>query len=261
MTELFAKDSFSGKMVLVTGSTSGIGAETARRFALSGASVMLSGRDEARGRAVLEEIGKAGGTAEFTPGDVTDSAFCDRLVEATAKRFGRLDILFNNAGIVLIGKVDRVTDADWHRLMDTNLNGVFYMARAAVRQMKKQKGGVIINMSSECGLIGYEDLAAYSATKGAIVQLTKVMALDHAGDNIRVNAVCPGDIDTAMTDAVYSPLGKDKAELRKELEERIPIGRIGQVEDIAQAVMYMASDAAGFMTGAMISVDGGTTAR
>ncbi len=261
MSELFAKDAFADKVVLVTGGTSGIGAETARQFAAHGARVVISGRNAERGAGVVKEIADGGGEAAFVKGDVTDSSSCDALVAETVKRFARLDILFNNAGVVSIGKIDTFTDAEWHRIIETNLTGPFYMARAAVRQMKAQGGGAIVNMSSECGLIGYEDTAAYSTSKGGIVMLTKVMALDHAKDNIRVNAVCPGDIDTGMTDTVWATMNVSKDEIRKQLEDHIPLGRVGHVSDIARAVMYMASDAAAFMTGAMVSVDGGTTAR
>ena len=201
MTPLFAKDAFAGRTVLITGATSGIGEGTARAFAAHGANVMLNGRDEARGGAVLAAIANDGGSAALSLGDVADPAYCDRLVDETVDRFGRLDVLFNNAGVCLHGPIDETSDDDWDRLIGINVSGSFYMARAAVRRMKAQgEGGAIVNMSSECGLIAYERLPAYSATKGAIAMLTKCMAMDHARDGIRVNAVCPGDIDTPMTD-------------------------------------------------------------
>lgn len=261
MASVFARDAFKDKAVLITGSTSGIGAGTAQSFAAHGANVMVSGRDRARGDAVVAEIRQAGGTAEIVIGDVSDPAFCDHLVGETVARFGRIDVLFNNAGVAKNAKIDAMSDEDWQELISINLSGVFYVARAAVRRMKRQKGGVIINMSSECGLIAYEDLAAYSATKGAIVMLTKVMALDHAREGIRVNAVCPGDIDTPMMDIGWQALGLSPGEIRQRLRDHIPIGRIGQPTDIAAAVMFLASDAAAFVTGAILPVDGGTTAR
>ncbi len=261
MEKLFAADAFAGKSVLVTGSTSGIGAGTAKAFAAHGARVMVSGRNRERGEAVVAEIGAAGGTAELIIGDVAEAKFCDTLVSDTVARLGRLDILFNNAGIAIHGKIASHSNAAWQELLDTNLSSVFYLSRAAIGHMKQQGGGVIINMSSECGLIGYEDLAAYSATKGAIVMFTKVLALDHARDNIRVNAVCPGDIDTPMTDIAWQALNLTSVEIREKLKEHIPIGRVGRTEDIAATVMFLASDAAGFITGAVLPVDGGTTAR
>lgn len=261
MASVFAADAFENKAVLVTGSTSGIGAGTARSFAAHGANVMVSGRNRERGEAVVAEIRQAGAAAELMIGDVADRTFCDRLVEETVTRFGRLDVLFNNAGIAKNAKIDAMSDEDWHDLLAVNLSGAFYVARAAIRQMKRQKSGVIINMSSECGLIAYEDLAAYSATKAGVVMLTKVMALDHARDGIRVNAVCPGDIDTPMTDIGWQALGLSPSEIRQKLQSHIPIGRIGQPSDVAAAVMFLASDAAGFITGAILPVDGGTTTR
>ncbi len=261
MSHVFAKDAFAGKVALVTGATVGIGRQTALRFAEHGAAVMLSGRNEERGQEVLNAIAKAGGVAAFLAGNVADSKFCDRLVAETVERFGRLDILFNNAGIALVGKIDKFSDAEWQRIFDVNVHGVFYMARAAVRQMKKQGGGVIVNMASISGLVAQEDSAAYSATKGAIAMFTKVLAMDHAKDNIRVNAICPGDIDTGMQDAFYRPLGLSPEELRKEVGKFTPMGRLGTADEIALPVLYLASDAAAFMTGALHLVDGGFVAR
>jgi meso-butanediol dehydrogenase/(S,S)-butanediol dehydrogenase/diacetyl reductase len=261
MINLFAKDAFAGKSVLVTGSTSGIGEGTVKAFAAHGARVMVSGRNRERGEKVVGDIRAAGGEAELIIGDVAEAEFCEALIEDTVAQFGRLDILFNNAGIAINGKITSHSAAAWQALLDTNLSSVFHLSRAAIGHMKNQGGGVIVNMSSECGLIGYEDLAAYSATKGAIVMFTKALALDHAHDNIRVNAVCPGDIDTPMTDIGWQALNLTSEEIRERLKEHIPIGRVGLPEDIAAAVMYLASDAAGFVTGAIFPVDGGTTAR
>ncbi len=262
MTPLFAKDAFAGQTVLITGASSGIGEGTARAFAAHGANVMLNGRDAARGGAVLEAVAREGGSAALSLGSVADSAYCDRLVAEAVERFGRLDVLFNNAGVCLHGPVDETPDDAWDELIAINVSGSFYMARAAVRQMKAQgQGGAIVNMSSECGLIAYQRLPAYSATKGAIVMLTKCMAMDHAKDGIRVNAVCPGDIDTPMMDQGWQHLELTAAEIRERLKEHIPLGKVGYPVDIANAVMYLASDAAGFVTGTMLAVDGGTTAR
>ena len=261
MTDLFAKDAFAGKVVLITGASSGIGAGTARAFAAHGAAVMVNGRNEARTRKVVEDITRAGGRAVASVGDVARSAYCDGLVAETVRTFGRLDVLFNNAGIVFNAKLDETDDARWQQLIDTNLSGAFYMARAAVRQMKAQKSGVIINMSSECALIAYENLAPYSATKAAIAMMTKVMAIDHARDGIRVNAVCPGDVDTPMVETGWQQLKLTREEILARLNAHIPIGRIGQPLDIAHAVMFLSSEAASFITGALLPIDGGTTAR
>lgn len=262
MTSLFAKNAFAGRTVLITGATSGIGEGAAKAFAAHGANVMLNGRDAERGAAVQTAIVDAGGTAVLSLGDVADRRYCDALVAETAERFGRLDVLFNNAGVLFHGAIDDTPDDEWRRLIDINVSGSFYMARAAVRRMKAQgAGGAIVNMSSECGLIAYERLPAYSATKGAVAMLTKVMAIDHARDGIRVNAVCPGDIDTPMTDMGWQQFDLSSAEIREKLKSHIPLGIVGQPRDIAHAVMYLASEAAGFVTGTLLSVDGGTTAR
>ena len=261
VVDIFSPVTFAGKSVLVTGATSGIGAGTAKAFAAHGARVMLSGRDRARGEAVRTEISASGGSAELITGDVADAEFCQRLVDETVARFGGLDILFNNAGIVIHGKIESHSNAAWQTLLDTNVSSVFYLSRAAIGQMKRQGGGVIVNMSSECGLIGYENTAAYSTTKSALIMFTKVLALDHARDNIRVNAVCPGDIDTPMMDMGLATKKLTSEEIRERLREHIPIGRIGEAEDVAATVMFLASEAAGFVTGAIVPIDGGTTAR
>ncbi len=262
MTSLFAKNAFADRVVLITGASSGIGEGTAQAFAAHGATVMISGRDAGRGARVRDAICASGALAKLSLGDVTNASYCDALVAETVREFGHLDILFNNAGVVFNGTVDQTSDDAWRHLIDTNLSGSFFMARAAVRQMKAQgKGGCIVNMGSECALIAYESLAAYSASKAAIAMLTKVMAIDHARDGIRVNAVCPGDVDTPMTEIAWQQLNLSREEILRRLGSHIPIGRIGKPLDVANAVMFLASEAASFITGSILPVDGGTTAR
>ncbi len=258
---IFSTNAFLNKVVLVTGSTSGIGRETAIAFASHGAHVMISGRDRSRGEDVMQKIIASGGSANLLIGDVSDSSFCKNLVDETVKSFGKLDILFNNAGIVMHGEIGVHSDDEWKNLIDINLSSIFFLSRAAIGHMKNQGGGVIINMSSECGLIGYKNLAAYSATKGAIIMFTKVLALDHASDNIRINAVCPGDIDTPMMDMGWENQNLSSEAIRDTLKKHIPIGRVGKSEDIAATVMFLASDLSGFITGVALPIDGGTTAR
>lgn len=258
---LFSTNAFSDKVVLITGSTSGIGRETAIAFASHGAHVMVSGRDRSRGEEVLQKIIASGGSAKLLIGDVSDSRFCTFLINETIKSFGALNVLFNNAGIVMHGQIESHTDDDWKKLIDINLNSMFFLSRTAIPYMKTQGGGVIINMSSECGVIGYKNLAAYSATKSAIIMFTKVLALDHASDNIRINAVCPGDIDTPMMDMGWENQNLSSQAIRDALRKHIPIGRVGESQDIAATVMFLASDLSGFITGVALPIDGGTTAR
>lgn len=251
---------FSGAAVLVTGGTSGIGAAIARAFGEAGASVLLSGRDAARGGEVAAGIAGGGGTAEFLAADVTDPEACGRLVQAILARFGRLDVLVNNAGIIHRATAEETTDAQWRETMAVNLDAAFYMSRAAIPAIREQGGGAIVNIASDWALVGGERGVAYCASKGGMLLMTKAMALDHAHENIRVNAVCPTDIDTPMLDAEFEAAGIGKAEGLAGVADTIPMGRVGAPEDVARAVLFLASDQAGFITGIGLPVDGGVTA-
>ena len=250
----------SGKSVIVTGATSGIGAATARAAASAGARLMLTGRSAERGAGGLAEARAAGADAEFTAGDVTEAGFADRLVAGTVERFGRLAVLVNNAGIALRGPIDRCSDDDWQRTLAVNATGVFYMARAAVRQMKRQGAGAIVMVASDWALVGGANAFAYCASKGAVLQMARAMALDHGPDGIRVNAICPGDIETPMLLDGIAKRGLDAAEGLKQLGAQFPLGRVGQAAEVAKAILFLASDAASYMTGAALAVDGGHTA-
>ncbi len=252
--------SFSGRGVLVTGSTSGIGEACARLFAESGAQVLVTGRDPERGRRVTEAIAAAGGSAQFIAEDLRADGACERLIAETLERLGRLDVLVNNAGILYTADAPATTDAQWLDTFAVNVNALFYLSRAAVKHMKAAGKGTIVNIASEWGLNGEPNHVAYCASKGAVLQITRCMALDHAADNIRVNAVCPGEIHTRMVDEILARRGGDPAESARQLAAGIPMRRLAQPVEVARCVHFLASDHASYVTGASLSVDGGNDA-
>jgi meso-butanediol dehydrogenase / (S,S)-butanediol dehydrogenase / diacetyl reductase len=252
--------SFAGKAVLVTGSTSGIGEACARVFAESGATVMVSGRHIERGRRVVDAISAQGGVAQFIAIDLRDAGACERLIADTADRLGGLDVLVNNAGILYTANALDTTVEQWLDTMAVNVNALFYLSRAAVKHMKAAGQGVIVNVASEWGLNGEPNHVAYCASKGAVVQITRCMALDHAIDNIRVNSVCPGEIHTRMVDEILAKRGGDPALNLRELAAGIPMRRLAQPIEVARCVHFLASDQASYVTGANLSVDGGNDA-
>jgi len=252
--------SFTGKVVLVTGSTTGIGEACARVFAESGAAVMVCGRNAERGRRVADSIRAAGGIAEHVALDLRAAGACERLVADTLERLGGLDVLVNNAGILYTANALETTDAQWLDTMAVNVNALFYMSRAAVKHMKTAGKGAIVNVASEWGLNGEPNHVAYCASKGAVVQITRCMALDHARDNIRVNSVCPGEIHTRMVDDILAKRGGDIATNLRELAAGIPMRRLAHPIEVARCVHFLASDLASYVTGANLSVDGGNDA-
>lgn len=249
---------FTGKSVLVTGATSGIGEQIVVRFAGLGANLLLTGRRDISPSDLATRFPSAGGAVHYLAADVTEADAADRLVAQSVKLFGGLDVLVNNAGILFRGSALDCTDAEWNATLATNVTSVFRLSRAALRVMTAKKSGAIVNIASDWGLVGARGAAAYGASKGAIVQLTRSMALDHAADGIRVNAVCPGDTDTRMLDGTIS--GLPRTQLLKQLGEAIPLGRVGKPSEVADAVCFLASDQASFITGAMLAVDGGNSA-
>ncbi len=250
---------FTDKVVLVTGAGAGIGQTTAVLFAKAGAKVVVNTLNVERGAKTLDLVKKAGsGQAIFLQGDVSSMADAKRLVDDTVKAFGRLDILVNNAGIVLPGRVDNTSEEDFDRTMAVNVKGLFMLSQQAVRQMLRQGGGVIVNNGSSAALKGVKDRAVYSASKGAVVSLTRAMAADHMKDNIRVNCVCPGTTLTPSLEARINAF-PDPAAAKKDFVARQPMGRLGVPEEIANAILFAAWDGNGFMNGAIVSVDGGMT--
>lgn len=232
-----------------------MGAASARALAKRGAGVIVADRNAELAQVVAREIPGA----EVAVGDVADPAFADETVALCLESFGRLDVLVNAAGIMVRASAVETTNEDWRRMIDVNVSGVFYMSRAAVQPMREQQQGAIVNFGSIWGSVGAPGHAAYCVTKGAVHQLTRAMALEHAREGIRVNAVCPGEIDTPMlASGRPSPLTPQD---RARLADDVPMGRLGQPEEVAEVVVFLASDAASYMTGALVNVDAGYTAR
>jgi NAD(P)-dependent dehydrogenase (short-subunit alcohol dehydrogenase family) len=251
---------FAGKVVLITGSTTGIGEACAHVFAASGAKVMVSGRHEQRGHAVVDAIAQAGGSAQFAAADLRAAGACERLVGHTVERLGGLNVLVNNAGILYTANALDTSDEQWLDTMAVNVNALFYLSRAAVKHMKAAGKGAIVNVASEWGLNGEANHVAYCASKGAVVQITRCMALDHARDNIRVNSVCPGEIHTRMVDDILAKRSGDPSNNLRELAAGIPMGRLARPIEVAHCVHFLASDLASYITGTNLSVDGGNDA-
>lgn len=245
----------SGKVALITGGASGIGRATALLFAREGAAIAIADVNQDAGQRVAEEIARDGGRAFFEAADVTRGADCRRVVERATREFGRIDILFNNAGIIRRATVMDVSEDDWDRVMAVNVKSIYLLSREVIPHMEKRGAGTIINTASGWGLAGGAKAAVYCASKGAVVLLTKAMAIDH-GPRIRVNCICPGDTDTGMLRAEASQLGEAADRFLADAAKR-PLGRVGTPEEVAQAVLYLASDASSFVTGTALVVDGG----
>ena len=248
----------AGKAVLVTGATSGVGAQCARAFAREGAKLMLTGRNVERGEALAADL--AGSDACFVQSELGTSGAADVLVAACVDKLGSLDVLVNSAGVIHHRNAPETSDAQWEETIAVNLSAVFYLSRAAVREMVPAGGGVIVNIASTWGIVAGEGVAAYCASKGAVIALTRAMAVDHARENVRVNAVCPGAVDTPMLVNEAQQLGMDPDEGRRVWAAVAPNRRLASAADIADAAVFLASDRARHIHGVALSVDGGATA-
>ena len=249
---------FTGKVVLITGGTSGIGMAAARLFLASGASVAVMGRNLEKGQATVRELATIEKSPLFLCGDVTNVCECERVVRETCSQFGRLDVLVNSAGEYLEKPIEETTESEFDRIMAVNAKGTYFVSQAAVPSLKRSRG-VVVNVSSDAGLTGNINCTAYCAAKGAVTLFTKALALELAPHGIRVNCVCPGDIDTPLLARQLSAADNPQA-LRRDMESIYPLGRIGTPEEVASVILFLASDAASFVTGAAWSVDGGLTA-
>ncbi len=253
-----------GKVALVTGAGSGIGEAIARLFASQWATVLVADVRSEAAEAVGAAIREVGGVAHAMLLDVADEAQVQARFQEVRATYGRFDILVNNAGVSHVGNLLETTVEEWERVMRVNSLGVFLCAREAVRQMLAQKpvGGVIINMASAAGLIGVERRLPYSTSKGAVISMTRAIAIDYVTQGIRCNAICPGTVQTPFVDGYLARnfAGREE-EVRQQLHARQPIGRMGRPDEIANAALYLASDEASFVTGSMLVIDGGWTAK
>lgn len=248
-----------GKVAFVTGAASGIGEQIARSFVRQGATVLLADVDEAAGHRLNDELGPL---APFRRVDVTQSEDLRAALEQTAERFGALDILVNCAGIGLVGNVEETSQEDFDRLQAVNVKGVYLGCRHAVPIMASQGRGCIINIGSVAGLVGIERRFAYSATKGAVIAMTRQLAIDYVSRGIRANCICPGTVHTPFVDAYLRRFHADEIEeTLARLHARQPLGRMGRPEEIAYMAVYLAADESEFVTGAVLTIDGGLTAR
>lgn len=245
-----------GKVALITGGTSGIGSATAERFAREGAAVAITGRNSERGEQVVQTIVASGGDALFIRADVRFAEECRQAVDKTLERFGKIDVLFNNAGVLHPRTVPECTEEEWDETIDSSLKGAFLMSKYVIPSMIQNGGGSIIHTSSGWGILGGDRAVAYCAAKGGLIVMAKAMAIDHGPDGIRVNCVCPGDVMTPMLPDEAAKRGISWDDYIAGASDR-PLGRVGTTEDIANAVLFLASDESSFVTGDALVVDGG----
>ena len=247
---------FKNKVVLLTGASGGIGAATAKLFAREGARLVVVGRDPQR----TATVGEQAGAFLTSTADITDPVVCAQLIQDVCEKGGGLDVLVNNAGMIVRADTAETTDEQWRQVMAVNVDAPFFLSREAIRKMRQQgRGGAIVHVSSINGVVGRKTLMAYSTSKGALIQMTQSMALDCAGDNIRVNAVCPGATDTPMPFSKHAvPVTRE--EMAERWKELVPLQRMADPKEIAQAILFLASSDASYITGTNLMVDGGVTA-
>jgi NAD(P)-dependent dehydrogenase (short-subunit alcohol dehydrogenase family) len=243
---------------LITGGGTGIGRACALQFSREGARVAVAGRRREPLAAVVAEIQAAGGQALSASCDVAKSDQVERTIREVVAQFGALHVLVNNAGILHVGSIEETSEAEWDRLMDVDLKGVFLVSRAALPELRKS-GGAIVNIGSVLGLVGMKKRAAYAAAKGGVTMLTKAMALDHAQEGIRVNCICPAIVETDLVQTILSQAPDREAAVRLRTAQ-IPLGRMGKPEDVAALAVFLASEESSWLTGAAIALDGGLTA-
>ena len=246
-----------GKICIITGGGSGIGRAACLLFAREGATVVVADKSVSAAEQVAASAGNGATSLEV---DVAESASVKRMIDAAIQKFGRIDVLVNNAGYGFTGNVVETDEDAWNKLMQVNVNGVFFGCKYAIPEMAKRGGGSIVNTASVVSIVGIRDRAAYCASKGAVAALTRAMALDHVGDKIRVNAVCPGTIDSPYFQEIFAK-SPQAAALRRQLESRQAMNRLGQPEEIANGMLFLASDESSFMTGSLLTIDGGMTAQ
>lgn len=249
----------SGKVALITGGGTGIGRACALQFSREGAKVAVAGRRREPLAAVVAEIQAAGRQALWASCDVAKSDQVERTIREVVAQFGALHVLVNNAGILHVGSVEETSEAEWDRLVDVDLKGVFLASRAALPELRKSGGGAIVNIGSVLGLVGMKKRAAYAAAKGGVTMLTKAMALDHAQEGIRVNCICPAIVETDLVQTILSQAPDREAAVRLRTAQ-IPLGRMGKPEDVAALAVFLASEESSWLTGAAIALDGGLTA-
>ena len=247
------------KVAVVTGSGAGIGRAIARRFAAEGAAVLVAELDEAAGNETVSLIKSDGGRAAFQQADTSDSDSAAAAMAACVREFGTIDILVNNAAAFVFGKVENVTKADWDRVFGVNVIGYANCVREVLPTFRQKGGGTIVNIASVSSFIAQPEFIPYNASKGAVMQLTRCLAMDLAPDNIRVNAICPGSIRTQATDRHISSLGLDPEKAYVDFGQSALMKRMGQPEEIASGALFLASDDSSYMTGAHVVIDGGAT--